>query len=301
MGASSQGKVFCVVVTHNGMLWLSKCLSSVLNSNYPVEVIAVDNGSSDGTQEFIKERFPQVDLIETNKNLGFGVSNNIGFKRAMERGSDYVLLLNQDAYLQPETVCRLLPHFFSDSNIALISPTHLNGGGTALDIGFQSCLTEELCPGFISDATLGRLKPRYPIYSVNAATWLLDVKVVNRLGLFSPAFYHYGEDMNFQQRLRYFGYKAIVVTDSYIQHDRDYRNGEKSETGKIHEIKTNQMTLLLNICEPFEVSIRKTFKYAGLLLFEGKFRKGFKIFFDTLYNRKRYHILREEMKKGIPL
>lgn len=283
------------------MLWLPKCLGTLRHSSYPLDVIAIDNGSSDGTQNYIKNNFPEVELIEAERNLGFGVSNNIGVKRAIEKGSNYVLLLNQDAYLQKDTLQRLLPFFQKDTDVALISPIHLNGVGSTLDTGFQTCLTENLCPGFISDLALNKVKPFYSIYSVNAATWLLDVKVIKKIGLFSPAFYHYGEDMNFQQRLQYFGYKAIIVPDSFIHHDRDYRKGEKSETGKTHEIKTNQITLLLNICEDYKDSLKKTLKYSGLLFFEGKYHEAFRIFFDTLTKKNKYKKWREELKKGIPL
>jgi GT2 family glycosyltransferase len=212
-----------------------------------------------------------------------------------------VLLINQDVYIQYNTVKRLLSFFNKESDIALISPIHLNGVGNALDTGFQSCLTENLCPGFVSDATLKCLKPYYLIHSVNAATWLLDVKVIKKIGLFSPAFYHYGEDINFQQRLKYFGYKAIVVTNAFINHDRDYRMGEKSETGKIHEIKTNQMTLLLNISESYSLTLQKTLKFSGLLLFERKYKEAVRVFFDTIIKKNKYRSWREELKKGIPL
>src|SRR5690606_692067 len=109
-------------------------------------------------------------------------------------------------------------HFHQESKIGLISPLHLNGKGNGLDIGFQSCLTENLCPGYISDMALNKVKTFYSIFSVNAAAWVVDVNVIKRIGLFSPAFYHYGEDMNFQHRLQYFGYKSIIVTNAFIQH-----------------------------------------------------------------------------------
>ncbi|MCR9014851.1 glycosyltransferase family 2 protein [Aquiflexum gelatinilyticum] len=293
--------IYCVIVTYNGMTWLPKTLSSIRESHYPLKTIIVDNGSTDVTCDFISEAFPEMHLIQNKTNLGFGKANNLGAKFAMEEGAEYIFLLNQDAYLDENTISRCLAGFGFGSKIGLVSPVHLNGKGEGLDFGFQSCLTEGLCPGFVSDMTLKKTKPFYPIYSVNAAAWLLDASIIKEIGLFSESFFHYGEDINFQQRLRYFGYQAVLVPGSYIRHDRDQRKGEKTKIGKVYEIKTNQMTILLNVNEPFDKAIKKVFKYAGLLFFEGKLNQSVKVLIDTLWNQNIYKKQRNELMRGIPL
>lgn len=283
------------------MTWLPKTLSSVKASNYPIKTVIVDNGSTDVTCAYIAETFPDIKLIQSEVNLGFGKANNLGVKQAIEEGAEYIFLLNQDAYLENSTVSLCLEGFSYGPKIGLVSPVHLNGKGESLDFGFQSCLTEGLCPGFVSDMTLKKVKPFYPIYSVNAAAWMLKVSVIKEIGLFSEAFFHYGEDINFQQRLRYFGYQAILIPRAFIQHDREERKGEKSETGKKHEVRTNQMTILLNVNEPYHLTKRKIFKYGGLLIFEGRFISSLKMLLDTLWNSKKYLTLRDGLIKGIPL
>ena len=89
-----------IIVTYNGMQWLARCLSSCIG----YDVIVVDNASTDKTITFIKENFPDVKLIKQNSNLGFGQANNIGLSIALKEDVDYIFLLNQDAYLQPETI-----------------------------------------------------------------------------------------------------------------------------------------------------------------------------------------------------
>lgn len=294
--------IFCVVVTYNGMHWLPRHIDALIKSTIPLEVVFVDNGSFDGSQDYIQANFPKAHLIDSKENLGFGKANNIGVKYALENGADFVFLLNQDAYLDESTVADCLKAFsLNGDEIALVSPVHLNGEGSALDVGFQRCISEELCPGYVSDMALDKLKKDYPIYSVNAAAWLLKSEVVKRIGLFSDAFFHYGEDINFQQRLKYFGYKSLLVPNAFIFHDRAERKGEKSELGKKIEVKTNQMTILMNINEPFSLSIKKVLKYAGLLIFEGKVAKGLSLIWDCFWNRRKYQNWREEMKKGLSL
>ncbi|WP_113922796.1 glycosyltransferase family 2 protein [Cognataquiflexum aquatile] len=294
-------RIYCVIVTYNGMKWLPKTLSSIKASHYPLKTIIVDNGSTDVTCAFISEAFPEMHLIQSKTNLGFGKANNLGAKLAMEEGAEYIFLLNQDAYLDENTISRCLAGFGFGSKIGLVSPVHLNGKGEGLDFGFQSCLTEGLCPGFVSDMTLKRAKPFYPIYSVNAAAWLLDASIIKEIGLFSESFFHYGEDINFQQRLRFFGFQAILISGAFIRHDRDQRKGEKTKIGKAHEVKTNQMTILLNVNEPFNMALKKVFKYAGLLFFEGRFIPSANIFLDSIWNHNKYKRLRHELMKGIPL
>ena len=84
-------KVFVVIVTYNGVQWIRKCLQSC--QDYPV--VVVDNQSTDATVEIIQNEFPKVHLIEESKNHGFGQANNIGISYALNKGADYVFLLNQ--------------------------------------------------------------------------------------------------------------------------------------------------------------------------------------------------------------
>jgi len=293
--------IYCIVVTSNGMIWLERHIASIRSSSIPLKTIIIDNSSVDGTLEYLNLHFNEAYVIKSNQNLGFGKANNLGVKYAIENGAEFVFLLNQDAYLLSDTIEKCIEEFKISENVALVSPVHLDGSGKQLDIGFQRCLTNELCPGFFSDLVLNNRKNIYPIYSVNAAAWLLKVSVINEIGLFSQAFFHYGEDINFQQRLVYFGYKSLLVPNAYVLHDRKARNGEKSELGKKIEIKTNQMTILMNINEPFNKVVKSVWKYAGLLLFEGKIIKSLELLLDTYWYRTKYLKWRKEMNGKISL
>ena len=77
-----------IVVTYNGLQWYDRCFSSLRQSNVPVSTVVVDNASNDGTVAYIKEHFPEIHLIESDKNLGFGGANNIGIRYALDQGCD---------------------------------------------------------------------------------------------------------------------------------------------------------------------------------------------------------------------
>ena len=86
------------------MKWIDKCINSVLNSTLYAKIILIDNGSTDGTLEYISNNFPQAIILPNQKNLGFGKANNLGIEYALSHNCDYVYLLNQDAWIEENTL-----------------------------------------------------------------------------------------------------------------------------------------------------------------------------------------------------
>ena len=86
---------------------MDKNIQSLLNSQYPVEVIVADNDSTDNTVAIV-EQYPRVTLLKMTSNLGFGKANDIGIRQALENGADYIFLLNQDAWIFDDTILSLV-------------------------------------------------------------------------------------------------------------------------------------------------------------------------------------------------
>ncbi|MDD5152037.1 MAG: glycosyltransferase family 2 protein [Flavobacterium sp.] len=219
-------KIYIVIVAYNGMHWIEKCLNSVLNSSIFVSVIVVDNYSEDGTVDYIKTNFTEVFLSEQNENLGFGKANNIGISLAMKNKADYVFLLNQDAWVEIDTIEKLIKAHQKEQYFGIVSPMHLNGNGDAFDTGFLNYISGNRCENLVSDMFLDDLKETiYPIHFINAAGWLLSKKCIETVGGFSPSFFHYGEDENYIQRTKYHNLSVGVLANSIIFHDREFRSG----------------------------------------------------------------------------
>ena len=103
----------------------------------------VDNGSTDGTQEFIKSNFPEVELIQSPENLGFGKANNLGIELAYKNGADFFYLMNQDAWIYEDTVQKLINFYENYHNkveIGILSPIHLDGSEKKLEIFVEKYL-----------------------------------------------------------------------------------------------------------------------------------------------------------------
>lgn len=213
-------KVFAVIVTYNGMKWIEKCINSILNSTYLINTIIVDNGSTDGTIEFIKNGPLSNNLILQKNNLGFGAANNIGIRHALKMNADFIILFNQDVYFENNLVQDLVTEMTNQKSFAILSPIHINANHK-IDSLFLSYIKSN--KEIMGDYLTQKNKNIYSVSFVNAAFWCIDAKWIKKIGGFNPIFFMYGEDNNICNRLRYFGGQIGVCTKLYITHDRENR------------------------------------------------------------------------------
>lgn len=210
------------------MKWIDKCLGALRQSSIPVSTILIDNGSSDGTLGYVRKEFPEIEIYRMEKNLGFGQANNYGINKALEKGCDFVYLLNQDAYIAPDMFEKLIEAYrIADKElIGVISPLHLYRDNIHLDAQFKSYLCRTAAD-IAEDVLLDECKPFYPVDIVPAAGWLLPRKTFEIVGGFDPIYFHYGEDEHYAQRLKFHKLKMLVAPKAKMIHDRDGFGNEK--------------------------------------------------------------------------
>lgn len=219
-------KIFVIVVTYKGHQWYERCFTSLRNSEYPVQTIVIDNASNDGTVEYIREHFPEIHLIESKENLGFGRANNIGMRYALDHGCDYVFLQNQDAWIEPNVMKKLISISKKHQEYGILSPIHLNIEKTKINMTF-GVGTHSKNEKLLSDLYLKRVGDIYETNFVNAAAWLLPRKTLEVVGGFDPLFKHYEEDDNYLNRVMYHKYKIGVCPSVWIVHD--HKDSELSD------------------------------------------------------------------------
>jgi GT2 family glycosyltransferase len=243
--------VWAIIVCYNGGSLLRKCLESLLRSTTPVAVVVIDNGSTDGSIRLIQKEFPAIRLVLSPENLGFGRANNAGIQLALQGGAEHVFLLNQDAWVEPETLSHLIGLSRQHPDLGILSPVHLNADGSALDYGFANYLRADRCPGFISDLYVRHLQDYYILPFVNAAAWLLPRHSLEKVGGFNPVFFMYGEDMDLCHRVRFHGLRIGVVPRAVIYHARGRAAapvaGAPMSKGERIKQEAVDMALLLNI------------------------------------------------------
>lgn len=241
--------VYTIIVTYNGMRnnWIDKCLRSLKKSSYPTNIIVLDNNSSDETYKFISTHFEDVLLIKNDENKGFGGANNQGIEIALNNGADFIFLLNQDAYVEVDTIEQLVSKCSISKDFGVLSPIHLNGNASALDYNFSLYITPNRCQNLYSDFLLNKVEDKiYESDFICAAAWFLPKKTFEIVGGFSPTFFHYGEDNNYIHRLKYKGLKIGVVPNSRILHDR----AERSKSAYDDKQFVERKDLLIRISNP---------------------------------------------------
>ena len=130
-------RVLVIVVTHNGMHWLQRCLDSVYAD---ADLYVWDNDSVDGSADFVTARYPAAKLIRSAENLGFSMPNNEGMKWALSHGYDYAYLLNQDAWLEAGALDKLVAAADAHPDFGLLSPLQMTDGYAGLDRQFAKAL-----------------------------------------------------------------------------------------------------------------------------------------------------------------
>ncbi len=251
-------KIYVVVVTYNGFKWIDKCFGSLCNSTIQLNILAIDNASTDGTPKFIKDRYSNVNIIETGQNLGFGIANNIGFKEAIKNDADYVFLLNQDAWIEPDTIEKLIEVHAENPSYGLISSLHLNPNNEDLEYYFKGYLNEAITPNLANDAILKKeMKAIYQTQFVNAAAWLISKKCLTDVGGFDPIFFMYGEDDDYLMRVKYKNYKIGIVPHTRIYHDSNPPNPNKININRAISYNIKQLKDLNHSFRSLLVSLIK--------------------------------------------
>jgi GT2 family glycosyltransferase len=217
-------RVVVVVLNWNGWQDTIRCVESLELMTYTdFGLLLVDNGSTDRSVEYIQQAFSSIDLLQTGSNLGFGGGCNVGIRSAIERGAEYVWLINSDATVDPDALSALVK--MADQNPVLgsvgsilyeadqLGRIQLWGGGRVnLWLG-----TSHHCrsPG--------------PIDFVSGASVLLRCAALQKVGLFDETrFFMYWEDTDLAFRLRNAGWQLAVATDSRIWHKQSASLGKGS-------------------------------------------------------------------------
>jgi GT2 family glycosyltransferase len=216
--------VSVVVVTFNGMPWVERCLESVRGR----ETIVVDHGSTDGTLELVRERFPEATLVE-QANVGMGGGNNAGMRVA--RG-DWFLLLNSDAWVVGDGLDALLRFGEARADAAVVGPRLRNPDGS-----LQRSVRGEPTLWRLATEYLGirKLAPRSrrlnafyagdfahdevrEVESLYGAALLVRREATDAVGLFDEAFFMFSEETDWLHRFRESGWKVLFCPDAEVVH-----------------------------------------------------------------------------------
>jgi hypothetical protein len=219
--------VWVVVPSYNAGPAVLECLDSLAASTYPgLHFLLVDDASRDASVEVVRRRFPACRLLSNAENVGFATTSNRGLELALAEGADFVLLLNQDTRVAPDTVARLVAALESRPRAAIVAPKTYSfhdlpdGRPRLLYAGAwrRSLPLRQRIPG-IDRADTG--EPSRPVETDYA--WghgmLLRATALRTTGLFDPAFPMYYEDLDLCRRMKAAGFEIWCEPRALMWHD----------------------------------------------------------------------------------
>jgi len=250
--------VSIIIVNFNGRHFLNDCLKSLERLKYPkdkFEVILVDNASSDGSVEYVKEKFPWVKILQLDKNYGFCKPNNEGAKIAK---GDYLIFLNNDTIVTPEWLLELVKGVLSDKKVISCASKMLycdkrniiNTAGGKITIvggGFYRGYGER------DNGQYDKLE--YTGFGCGAGVLVEKNFFLNVMGGFDEMYFASCEEHELGLRIWMYGYKVLYVPTAVLYHKESGTYGSRSSFHpvKVYLIVRNRLFNILKNFEPINV------------------------------------------------
>lgn len=203
-------RVSIVIVNWNGKKWLARCLDSLLAQTYKqLEIVFVDNASTDGSATWVKETYPTITIVQNEHNVGFAGGNNSGIKQS---NGDYIVLLNTDAWVEPTFIEKIMNRYH-ELGVDVLAPQQTGYDEKSVDSA-ELYSIDPLGYGLALDPE----KDRAHFFFGTGACLLFSKKVYEETGGLDNDFFMYHEEIDWFWRLHLLQKKTIQVHDIFFHH-----------------------------------------------------------------------------------
>jgi GT2 family glycosyltransferase len=207
-------RVVAVVLSWNGR----EDTLAALDSLQGIDTVVVDNGSGDGSADAVAEQFPEVELVRAGVNLGFAAGNNVGIRRALDRGAEWVLLVNNDAIVGPGLLDALAEAAAARPDAGVLACKVLFAGSERLwyaGAGFDPYLGRSRHQGFGNADAPGALGDTA---RATGAAMAVSRAAIEAAGLLDEELFLYAEDLEWSLRIREAGFAVVYVPAARVRH-----------------------------------------------------------------------------------
>jgi len=231
--------VYVVILTFNHCEYTLKALESLSKLTYPnYKLLVVDNRSTDGTIEAIREEFPFVEIIVNPANLGFAAGINRGLRLALNRGADFILIINNDVIVDPSMLTYLVEAMGPEIGAAAPLIYYMDDPRRIWSIGFSKHpLLLEMRGGARGQIDHGQWQAPFEVDYLLGCAVLLNSLMLKEVGLFDEQFFFYYEDLDLSIRAQRRGYRLITVPQARIWHKGAGSAGVESEFMVYHRAR----------------------------------------------------------------
>ena len=259
---SKSPKVSIVILTANSLEMTKEQLIDVAKldtKDIQAECLIVDNGSSDGTEENLKNyKLPNMDykFIETGENLGFAGGNNVGTKDSLKHGSDYVILMNNDLILPKDVVVKLVDFMEGNPEVGIASPKIYFAKGYEFhknrykegDLGKVFWYAGGIIDRKnaysshrgVDEVDCGQYDNAAETDFANGACAIIRSGIFEKVGFLDSSFFLYWEDADFSQRIKNAGYKVMYYPGTHLWHKVSASTGGSGSTTNDYFLTRNR-------------------------------------------------------------
>lgn len=256
-------KTTVVIPNYNGIEYLRDCLTSLSECGV-ASVVVVDNGSSDGSAELVRTKYPQVELVTLKENRGFSAAVNIGIQCAE---TEYVYLLNNDTQIYPDTIPSLEramdnhPDAFSAASkmLQMSEPERIDSAGD-----FYCVLGWAFARG--KDMPSSRYGKESRIFSSCAGAAMYRTELLRELGGFDENHFAYLEDVDVGYRANIYGYRSYFIPESVMLHAGSAASGSRHNAFKVGLTAQNSIYLIYKNMPALQILLNLPFLIAGYLI-----------------------------------
>jgi len=240
-------KLTILTISFNSWHYLEPCLKSIYESDFPIwEIIVIDNASVDGSQEKIRQYYPDVKFIQNNENVGHTRAVNQGCKLAT---GDCILLLDNDIELRPDAIRKMVEYLDHHGDTGMVAPRILNTDGSIQEsarnfpsaingiFGRQSILTRmfpnnPISKRYLSTDKFVTYKP-YKVQHVSAACMMFRMEMYQKIGKWDEGYHSYWVDADWCMRMQKSGFSIYCIPDAVITHHEQVARNEKKSSLRI--------------------------------------------------------------------
>lgn len=214
--------IYIIILAFNQKEETIRCLGELLKvkvRGYRLRIVIIDNNSTDGTEKEVINKFPKLIYKRNQKNLGFSAGVNKGIQIALkDKSCKYILLLNNDTYLNNSFISKLVKTAESDSKIGIIAPVLKHYVGKKLFYGMEGQLNLKLAKATHRNTKTIRSKKIINADFVSGCCMLIKKEVFAKAGLFDEGYFLYLEDVDFCLKAKQAGFKVVLDPNTIIGH-----------------------------------------------------------------------------------
>lgn len=288
MSADHLPFVYVLSLNWNGREYVKDFCDTILALDYPqYKVSVIDNASSDGSVEYLRQNYPAIDVIQNPTNLGYAAGYNVGIQKAYESGAEYFFILNNDTIIPRETLRNLVSVALTDNTIGFVSgKVYFNENRSMLQTAGKRDKLWKATVVNVGQNVIdrGQFDGQRDYDYLDDVFWLVKSKVYEKLGGYDPEFFLYWEETDWCARAKGQGFRLVYTPTAKVYHKISMSTGGGSNPKKSYHIRRNAvlfyyrhkskpvflLKLFLILMETFD------WRRVAALIVKGKYRENFR-------------------------